>query len=126
LNKYIVIILLLLSKSSVYATDIFFCSGNIYTIYIVVGSDAKNPEKDAVANITIYDTKTKKELAYSYPEFISSEVKWIRSVEDYSGNILNMKLKNKDGSVSVLSVNGKKGVLSHLGNDHELACEWER
>jgi hypothetical protein len=115
-----------LSRSSAYATDVFFCSGNVYTISIVIGSDAKNPEKDAVANITIYDKKTKKESAYSYPEFIFSEVQWIRSVEDYSGNILNMKLKNKDGSVSILSVNGKKGVLSHLGNNDELACEWER
>lgn len=125
MNKYIAILLLLLS-SYAYATDGFFCSGNVYTISVVVGSDEKDPEKDAVANIAIYDKKTQINSEYSYPEFIFSELRWIKSIEDYSGNILIVKLKNKDESTSILSVNGKKGILSHLGNNYKLVCEWER
>ena len=107
----------------VFANNDLVCNGNEFSVYMGVGVDQKGNGNVGYASIT--DMKTKKNI-----EFYSSHIKtiklmWLDGEEDFSSNILNVKLLDKTGETAKITAKGTDGKLYYKSETYKIDCNWE-
>ncbi len=120
MRKLIATFLLSLLSAPVLATDDLSCNGEMYTVYMGVGSD------NTVGFAAIINEKSKARTEFYFKDIETKKLEWKDSEGDFSKNRLNVVLRDKAGLSFVVEANGRQGVLRQQSKTYKLDCNWER